>query len=286
MVMNIKKTRLALAICAVSAGIGLAPTVGAATVEELSAQLELLQSQMAAMQQELQELRSKEAGPVHISSDYGDLKEEVVLLREDVDDLDYRLMEPERHAALDRIRWKGDFRFQAHSIDADIPDHINGMNFQAQAVSFMQGNNPFGLVLLGDTFTFEELKAAFEVVNQFPPELTGPLLQQFAENDAPSCGSFTQDSDPISVEAGRDCIRDALETGEEKKFLLDETLENDARFVSYVAVEILTEEEKTTYLLRVHTVSSDVERYLGDAETACTELEPDELIELACGIGS
>jgi hypothetical protein len=150
-----------------------------ATVEELAAKLEAMQSQMMEMQTELKTMREKEAKRaetgeiVVVETDYGDLQEEVLFLREDVDDLDERLMEPERHAALDRIEWGGDFRFQAHSIDSTIPDHINGLQMQGDMIGMLQG---FGM--LEEQFTFEDLSAAMEGLQQLLPTLP-PEQQQF-----------------------------------------------------------------------------------------------------------
>lgn len=174
-----KKSTISLAVAAAIATLSLPLSVQGATVEELSAQLEAMQSEMMSMQREIKTLREKEAsraGLVVVENDYGDLQEEVMVLREDVDDLDDRLMEPERHAALDRIEWGGDFRFQAHSIDSTIPDHINGLQLQGDFIGLMQ---QFGL--LGDEFTFEELGQAFQELQGYPPELTGPLQRQLEQ---------------------------------------------------------------------------------------------------------
>ena len=174
-----KKSTMSLAVAAAVAAMSLPLSVQGATVEELSAQLQAMQSEMMSMQKEIKTLREKEAsraGLVVVETDYGDLQEEVMVLREDVDDLDDRLKEPERHAALDRIEWGGDFRFQAHSLDSTIPDHINGLQLQGDFIGLMQ---QFGL--LGDDFTFEELGQAFQQLQGFPPELTGPLQRQLEE---------------------------------------------------------------------------------------------------------
>ena len=131
-----KKSRMSLAVGVAVAALSLPLVAQGATVEELAAKLEAMQSQMMEMQTELKTMREKEAKRaepgeiVVVETDYGDLQEEVMFLREDVDELDERLMEPERHAALDRIEWGGDFRFQAHAIDSTIPDHINGLQMQ------------------------------------------------------------------------------------------------------------------------------------------------------------
>jgi hypothetical protein len=51
-------------------------------------------------------------------------------LRKDIQELQKRLDKVELKSALDRIRFGGDFRFEAHSIRATIPDHYDGMLLQ------------------------------------------------------------------------------------------------------------------------------------------------------------
>ena len=53
-----------------------------------------------------------------------------VTLRKDIQDLEKRLDKVERSSAMDRIRFSGDYRFEAHSIRASIPDHYDGMLLQ------------------------------------------------------------------------------------------------------------------------------------------------------------
>lgn len=173
-----KKATLAVALAALS---GVPAASQGATVEELSAQLQAMQAQMGEMQKELQALREKDAARSRfevVETDYGDLKEEVMYLREDVDDLDDRLMEPEKHAVLDGLTWGGDFRFQAHSLDSSIPDHVSGLGVQSQFIGALQS---FGF--LGEQFTFEELKSAAAFVQQnFPPAVVDGLMKQFEQN--------------------------------------------------------------------------------------------------------
>jgi hypothetical protein len=185
-----KKTKLALAVGTVSTFMATAPLVMGATVEELNAQLQAMQAQMMEMQKEMKVLRENQGGKwVVTSEDYGEMQEEVAVLREDVDDMDDRLMEPEKHAVLDGIQWGGDFRFEAHNIDADIPDHIDGMRFQNELVTTMQ---EFGM--LGDSFTFEELKTAVaDMQANFPPELVDGMMQEFAENSYQSGYGYDED---------------------------------------------------------------------------------------------
>ena len=182
-----KKSTMSLAVAAAVATLSLPLSVQGATVDELSAQLQAMQSEMMSMQKEIKTLREKEAGRtglVVVETDYGDLQEEVMVLREDVDDLDDRLMEPERHAALDRIEWGGDFRFQAHSIDSTIPDHINGLQLQGDIIRFLQNPPPESGFppLLGEDFTFEQLSQVMEMLQGLPDEvknqIIGPLAQK------------------------------------------------------------------------------------------------------------
>ena len=154
------RTIMSLAIAAAVTGLYIPGAVQGATVDELSAQLKAMQSQMMNMQTELKDLRAKDAARPQIqvvNKEYGDLKEEVMFLREDVDDLDDRLMEPEKHAVLDGIEWGGDFRFQAHAIEAHIPSHVNGLKVQSQLIAQLQDFN-----MLGEQFTYEELNEAVQ----------------------------------------------------------------------------------------------------------------------------
>jgi hypothetical protein len=51
-----------------------------------------------------------------------------------IKDLEKRLMKVERKAATDRIGFTGDYRFEAHSIESTMPDHIDGMGMQFDLV--------------------------------------------------------------------------------------------------------------------------------------------------------
>lgn len=62
-------------------------------------------------------------------------------LEKKVKDLEKRLRKVERKSALDRVAFTGDFRFEAHNIDADIPAHLDGMalqNVMVQSLFYFQ----------------------------------------------------------------------------------------------------------------------------------------------------
>ena len=64
-------------------------------------------------------------------------KSEIRELKEEIEDLEKRLVKSERHAGLDRVNFSGDYRFEAHIIDASVPDHFDGMVLQNSMVKTM-----------------------------------------------------------------------------------------------------------------------------------------------------
>ncbi len=59
-------------------------------------------------------------------------------------ELDRRVTKTERDTALQRIRFGGDYRFEAHSIRANIPAHFDGMKLQSLLVRTMFAMNILG----------------------------------------------------------------------------------------------------------------------------------------------
>ncbi len=126
-----------------------------------------------------------------IAADDAPTAEEVAKLKQAIKDLEKRVMANERKTALDRLNFSGDFRFEAHSIDATIPAHFDGMALQrlmvdnlfyvgatgtfpadqGQVQDFIRSNYADYLFYTGN-LTFDQLK---EAVGSFPPE----MMQQF-----------------------------------------------------------------------------------------------------------
>jgi len=116
-----------------------------------------------------------------------DTDEEVAKLKQDIKDLEKRVMKNERKTALDRINFTGDFRFETNSIQAEFGDRFNGMELQRLMVNnlfYVNGTGQFPpsqddvngfiaqnyadyLYYLDNVVTFDWLK---EVVGSFPPE--------------------------------------------------------------------------------------------------------------------
>jgi len=119
-------------------------------------------------------------------------KAELEKVQKQVKDLEKRLMKNERKRALDRVDLTGDFRFEAHSIDASVPDHFDGLKLQNLVVNtlFYYGSTgmlPQSIDQIGqriathygdylyftNNFTFADLQSA---IAQFPPEMQQQLF--------------------------------------------------------------------------------------------------------------
>lgn len=119
-------------------------------------------------------------------------QEQLDKLKQDIKELEKRVQKTERQNALDRVRFSGDFRFEAHSIDATIPDHFDGMQLQRmmvdnlfyvgatggqfppsqEAVQELIRTNYSDYLFYTSNLSFEDLKS---IVGSFPPE----MLNQF-----------------------------------------------------------------------------------------------------------
>lgn len=135
-----KTTRLSIAIAAALLVPGLAQGAATAADAEIKAQLEALKAQIAqidGLKAQVAALEQKLAASDAANAKAAQTAKEVATVREDVDDIDKRLSKTERHSGLDAIEWGGDFRFEAHSIQADVPAHYDGMALQKGIVDTM-----------------------------------------------------------------------------------------------------------------------------------------------------
>ncbi len=125
-------------------------------------------------------------------------------LEAQVKDIDQRVTKQERDAALNRVRFTGDYRFEAHSITGEVPAHIDGMTMQnlmvktmfvmnanggqmgelpPNPVDFQNFLNSYVASHYGDyqyftnNLTFADLKSQF---NSFPPAMQQQLMNYLA----------------------------------------------------------------------------------------------------------
>ncbi len=123
----LRKISITVAAAALVALVGLPDNAHAQqpSVNELSKQVEALQAQLSGVLQQLETIQKQ--------SDQ--TAEETTVLIEDMEDMDDRVMKPERHSALDKIRLSGSFRTQVHSIDGNLVERIDGANVQKDLVN-------------------------------------------------------------------------------------------------------------------------------------------------------
>jgi len=118
--------------------------------------------------------------------------EETEKLKADLEEIQERLDKVERKAAKDRINFSGDFRFEAHSISASIPEHFDGMALQKgvvdtffyygstgqfpqspQAVQQFIAQNYGSYLYFTSGLTYEGLQQAMGMI---PPEMQQALM--------------------------------------------------------------------------------------------------------------
>jgi Protein of unknown function (DUF3373) len=111
----------------------------------------------------------------------------------DVKELDQRVSATEREQALDRIKFSGDYRFEAHTIRGNVPAHFDGMQLQNLVVKTMfampvlgrppasineinnvVNSNWAGYQQFTSGLTFDKLKTA---MGGFPPAMQQQLFQ-------------------------------------------------------------------------------------------------------------
>jgi len=135
---------------------------------------------------------------VAFGADDAATQEDIDKLKNEIKDLEKRVMKNERKSALDRINFSGDLRVEANSISLDTPDHFNGMALQKLMVDTMfymgaTGMMPESLdavngfiaqnysqyLYFTDNLTFDWLK---QQVQNTPPEMMQGLMQFLLPN--------------------------------------------------------------------------------------------------------
>ncbi len=102
------------------------------------------------------------------------------------------------------------------------------------------------------------------------------LVEDYVSASGIDCGRFDESSSEQELKSGRACIRSALASCQDARFLYEETEEN--LFISFVRVN--------GCLLQIHAISDDSSRFVGERSASCSVLEEDELVELACEIAN
>ncbi|MEZ4820012.1 MAG: hypothetical protein R3A45_08995 [Bdellovibrionota bacterium] len=107
------------------------------------------------------------------------------------------------------------------------------------------------------------------------------MLLVYQNNNSRDCGAFDVSDSDNEIEAGRTCIKDALENCEEAKYLYLQVKADQTQFLSYVFVERVT---AIACQMTVRTFSDEAENEIPDTEKTCETIEDGEIPELSCGI--
>lgn len=101
-------------------------------------------------------------------------------------DLDRRVMKTERDTQLQRIRFGGDYRFEAHSIRATIPAHYDGMRLQSLLVRSMFAMNILGRPPMSVNEINNTVAANYGSYQYFTGNLTFSQLKEQMANFPPA----------------------------------------------------------------------------------------------------
>ncbi len=161
---------------------GAAASIQKGQTDQLREEIEAMKKTIATLEERLaaQEKKQEEQAP----------QAEVTATA--VKELDRRVAKAERDSALDRVNFSGDYRFETHTINGDIPAYYNGLEFQNLLVGALftyntTGAPPSSIDQINSTIaqnysnyqyftqnlSFSQLKAA---VGQIPPELQQQLF--------------------------------------------------------------------------------------------------------------
>ena len=160
--------------------------------EQLRAEIDLMKKTIAALEERLAAQEKKQQAEPAAQPDAATPPEAVAEVANQVKQLDRRVALTERHAAIDRVRIGGDYRFEAHTIRGEIPAHYDGMKLQNLLVKTMFSMNALGrppasvdeinatvannysdYLYMTQNLTFDQLK---QQMAQFPDEMRQQLM--------------------------------------------------------------------------------------------------------------
>src|SRR5512139_1065620 len=156
---------------------------------DLRAEIDELKKMVKALEEKFAAQETKQAEQAKVAEPTTEAKEETTA---QIKELDRRVTKTERDTALQRIRFGGDYRFEAHSIRANVPAHYDGMKLQSLLVRTMfamgvLGRPPMSVNEINSTvaqnyssyqyftsnLTFRQLR---EQMAAFPPEMQQQLF--------------------------------------------------------------------------------------------------------------
>ncbi len=190
-----------VAVLFLASGVGFAQTTSSTQqeIQQLKQMMQKLQQRLQQLEQETKANAQKAAAATQkaaiATQQAAAAKNEATKNKKKAWRAQQHLWKLERKAGLDRINFSGDFRFEAHTINADIPSHYDGMMLQNLLVNsmFYMGANGMPPTSIGqmnnfiannygkyqyfsNNLTFNQLKQA---MGKFPPQLQQQLFGMF-----------------------------------------------------------------------------------------------------------
>lgn len=115
----------------------------ASATDQMKNELQRLRDAIAALEQRLAAQEKTSPAKAETAAGAGAAPASAVE-PEEVKELDRRVSVLEREQATDRVKITGDFRFEAHSIRAEVPAHFDGMDLQNGIIKAMFAVNALG----------------------------------------------------------------------------------------------------------------------------------------------
>ena len=186
-----KTNRFALAITAIFLFAVFGAPAQERTPAQLQQEIEQLKQTITALEKRLeaQEKAAKPASNESAAPAESSTPEEI---KAKIKDLEKRLDAAEVQQAQDRVRFNGDYRFEAHTIRGDVPAHFDGMELQNLVIKAMfsmpiLGRPPQSVAEINNTvssnyanylqftnnLTFAQLKQS---MGSFPPSMQQQLF--------------------------------------------------------------------------------------------------------------
>jgi hypothetical protein len=137
----------------------------------LKQELDSLKKQVAALEERL---KAQDSKPAPESTEPAPASNLTTTIKE----LDSRVSETEKEQALDRLRFTGDYRFEAHTITGSIPNHYDGMVLQNLLVKTMFASPILGRPPASITEINNTVNSHFADYLNFTNNLTFSQLKQ------------------------------------------------------------------------------------------------------------
>lgn len=141
---------------------------------QLQKEIDQLKSALNSLEQRLA-VQEKQAQALQSSSKDTSKSDDLTV---SVDDLDKRVSEAEKHQALDRIQFTGDYRFEAHSIWGNVPAHFDGMAMQNLMVKTLFMTTPTSQGGLGMPFSPSMMSMP---IGQFANTVNGAVMNNYSQ---------------------------------------------------------------------------------------------------------